>query len=219
MKSRTKVGTAVIAVGVLCLVRLQAQSGIANPEFHHIHLNVVDPAASAAFYTKTFETTTPDALAGWTAIRSDNLLLLFNKMAAPPSTALDTAIWHVGWASPDIPSFVRKALASGLVLPRQGTGLARVKAPDGNTIEINSDTSISCRTPQRSRTCTCSVRRRDAPRRGTSGCWAQLLSRDRITKRRWVPLSRPAFHPNRQIAACPSANRARRAELITRMHY
>ena len=56
MKSRTKVGTAVIAVGVLRPVRLQAQSGIANPEFHHIHLNVVDPAASAAFYTKTFET-------------------------------------------------------------------------------------------------------------------------------------------------------------------
>ena len=72
--------------------------------FHHVHLNVVDPAATRAFCEKFF---------GANAVRyrglSDGLFteksfILLTKVLAPAPSNLGTSLWHIGWAGVDGPS-------------------------------------------------------------------------------------------------------------------
>jgi catechol 2,3-dioxygenase-like lactoylglutathione lyase family enzyme len=73
-----------------------------TPGFHHLHLNSVDPDAAIAFYTRHFPTTSKTTWAGLPALRSpSNVLLVFTKVAAPPPTQPQTAIWHFGWHAVD----------------------------------------------------------------------------------------------------------------------
>jgi catechol 2,3-dioxygenase-like lactoylglutathione lyase family enzyme len=73
-----------------------------TPGFHHLHLNAVDPDAAIAFYTRHFPTTSKTTWAGLPALRSpSNVLLVFTKVAAPPPTQPQTAIWHFGWHAVD----------------------------------------------------------------------------------------------------------------------
>ena len=44
-----------------------AQGGPLVTGIHHVHLNVVDPDLSTAFYTGAFESTQKTAVAGWRA--------------------------------------------------------------------------------------------------------------------------------------------------------
>jgi catechol 2,3-dioxygenase-like lactoylglutathione lyase family enzyme len=116
-----------------------AQGKKPGAAFHHVHMNVVDPAASVEFYTKTFETTKPTIVAGWRGVQSDSVYLLFSRVPQRASTALDSALWHIGWGTPDISAFVQRGQASGLTFERTGPIVARVNALDGNPIEINSE--------------------------------------------------------------------------------
>jgi catechol 2,3-dioxygenase-like lactoylglutathione lyase family enzyme len=119
------------------------QEAPAPSAFHHVHLNSTDPAAAINFYTRTFDVTKPVKLAGWDGIQSENIYLLFNKVARPPATAPDSAIWHFGWGSTAMEADYQKHLASGVTfhtpMTRLGSGLlfAYMKAPDGALVEIN----------------------------------------------------------------------------------
>src|SRR5712671_2844361 len=85
-----------------------AQSALPAPAFHHLHLNSVDPDAAIAFYTRQFPSTAKASWGGFPALKSpNNVLLLFSKVATPPQTAPQTALWHFGWHVTDI----RKTLA------------------------------------------------------------------------------------------------------------
>ena len=71
---------------------------LSAPGFHHLHLNSVDPEAAIAFYTRQFPTTSKASWGGLPALQSpNNVLILFTKVATPPPTAPQTAIWHFGW--------------------------------------------------------------------------------------------------------------------------
>jgi len=73
-----------------------------TPSFHHLHLNSVDPEAAIAFYARHFKCSARTEWAGEPALRSANdVLILFNKVSAPPATAPETALWHFGWHVPD----------------------------------------------------------------------------------------------------------------------
>src|SRR3979409_2180809 len=73
------------------------------PGFHHLHLNSVDPDAAIDFYTRQFSITARPSLAGLPALKSPNdVLVLFTKVATPPPTAPQTAIWHFGWHVTDV---------------------------------------------------------------------------------------------------------------------
>src|SRR5882757_5708689 len=73
------------------------------PGFHHLHLNSVDPDAAIAFYTRQFPSTAQASWGGFPALKSpNNVLLLFSKVATPPKTAPQTALWHFGWHVTDI---------------------------------------------------------------------------------------------------------------------
>jgi catechol 2,3-dioxygenase-like lactoylglutathione lyase family enzyme len=73
-----------------------------TPGFHHLHLNSVDPEAAIDFYTRHFPSTSKTSWAGFPALKSPtNVLLLFTKVAVPPPTRPQTAIWHFGWHAVD----------------------------------------------------------------------------------------------------------------------
>jgi catechol 2,3-dioxygenase-like lactoylglutathione lyase family enzyme len=68
------------------------------PGFHHLHLNSVDPDAAVGFYTRQFPSTAKTSWGGLPALASPNdVLILFTRVAAPPPTSPQTAIWHFGW--------------------------------------------------------------------------------------------------------------------------
>jgi catechol 2,3-dioxygenase-like lactoylglutathione lyase family enzyme len=68
------------------------------PGFHHLHLNSVDPEAAVDFYTRRFPTSSRTIWGGLPALAAPNdILVLFTKVATPPSIAPQTAIWHFGW--------------------------------------------------------------------------------------------------------------------------
>src|SRR4051812_42034480 len=66
--------------------------------FHHVHMNVVDPASSQRFYV-THVQSKPVTVAGWMGVQNEDLYILFNKVAAQASNEWDSAIWHFGWNS------------------------------------------------------------------------------------------------------------------------
>jgi catechol 2,3-dioxygenase-like lactoylglutathione lyase family enzyme len=71
---------------------------LATPGFHHLHLNSVDPDAAIDFYVRQFATTSKSSWGGFPALASPNdVLVLFTRVATPPPTTPQTAIWHFGW--------------------------------------------------------------------------------------------------------------------------
>ncbi|MCI0487569.1 MAG: VOC family protein [Blastocatellia bacterium] len=119
----------------------QESSVIAS--FHHVHLNSLDPSRAIDFYTRTFDVTKKISLAGFDAVQSENIYLLFDKVKQPPATAPDSAIWHFGWGSTAMEADYQKHLDNGVIfhtpLTRLRSGLlfAYMKAPDGALVEIN----------------------------------------------------------------------------------
>ena len=68
------------------------------PGFHHLHLNSVDPDAAIDFYARQFPTSVRASWGGLPALASPNdVLVLFTRVATPPATSPQTAIWHFGW--------------------------------------------------------------------------------------------------------------------------
>ena len=117
---------------------------VAEPaQFHHVHLNTLDPAKAMDFYTRTFDVTRRASIAGLDAVQSENMFLLFNRVTRPPAISPDSAIWHFGWGSTDMEVDYQKHLAAGVTfktpITRLGSGtlFAYMKAPDGALVEIN----------------------------------------------------------------------------------
>jgi catechol 2,3-dioxygenase-like lactoylglutathione lyase family enzyme len=71
-----------------------------TPVFHHLHLNTPDPAAAIAFYVKQFPTTSKATLAGFPALKTGHVYMLFTRVSAPAPTAPQSAYWHFGWHVP-----------------------------------------------------------------------------------------------------------------------
>jgi catechol 2,3-dioxygenase-like lactoylglutathione lyase family enzyme len=73
------------------------------PRFHHLHLNSVDPEAAIDFYVRQFPSTKKTTWGGLPALASPNdVLILFDRVAKPPLTSPQTAIWHFGWYVADV---------------------------------------------------------------------------------------------------------------------
>jgi catechol 2,3-dioxygenase-like lactoylglutathione lyase family enzyme len=125
-------------------VSLSSQPQPQAASFHHLHLNSVDPAAAIAWYTKTFPVTARARVAGLDGISSEKIHVLFSKVGAPPDATLNSAIWHFGWGSPDMPADFAMHQANGvrfatpLSTLAQGTVFAYMNGPDGALVEINS---------------------------------------------------------------------------------
>ena len=105
------------------------------PGFHHLHLNSINPAAAIAFYAKQFPSTSATTFAGQPALQSpNNVLILFNKVDAPPATQPATAFWHFGWHVTDVRKTLAQYRATGVTLLPLYTG------DSGRTVFVSSDT-------------------------------------------------------------------------------
>lgn len=110
-------------------------AALATPGFHHLHLNSANPEAAIAFYAAQFPSTSASTFAGQPALRSpNNVLLLFNKVDAPPATQPQTAFWHFGWHVTDVRRSLARYRQRGITLLPLYTGDA------GGTVFVSSDT-------------------------------------------------------------------------------
>src|SRR5262249_55971854 len=106
------------------------------PGFHHLHLNSVDPDAAVDFYVRQFASTSKTSWGGFPALASpNNVLILFSKVDAPPTTTPQSAIWHFGWHVTD----VRKSLATYQARPDVKL-LPLYTTDEGGSVPISSDT-------------------------------------------------------------------------------
>lgn len=107
-----------------------------TPRFHHLHLNVVDPAAQIAWYTRQFPSTSGGEWGGHAALYSPNdVMILFNKVDRPPPTRPQSAIWHFGWHVTD----TRAALAAYRERPEVKL-LPLYTTDEGGSVFVSSDT-------------------------------------------------------------------------------
>jgi hypothetical protein len=95
----------------------------------------VSPDAAIDFYVRAFPSTTKTMFAGQPALASpNNVLVLFNKVPAPPATQPPTAFWHFGWHVTDVRAARDRFLKEHITLLPLYTG-------DGtSTVYISSDT-------------------------------------------------------------------------------
>ena len=97
-----KLSIAALAIAGSTLMA-QAQTPLPAPGFHHLQLNSVDPDRAIDFYTRHFASTSRTTWGGAPALKSaNNVLILFNKVAAKPTIEPQSAIWHFGWHVTDL---------------------------------------------------------------------------------------------------------------------
>ena len=107
-----------------------------TPGFHHIHLNVVDPEAQIAWYTRQFPSTSRGEWGGQPVLKSPNdVMILFNRVDTPPPTRPQSAIWHFGWHVTD----TRRTLAAFKERP-EVKQLPLFTTDEGGSVFVSSDT-------------------------------------------------------------------------------
>ncbi len=81
--------------------------------FHHVHLNVTDPAAAINFYTSKFDCEKASFAGIQDAVWAQKSWLLFTKVATPPKSEITSTIWHIGWGAEDMKATYQKQLDMG----------------------------------------------------------------------------------------------------------
>jgi catechol 2,3-dioxygenase-like lactoylglutathione lyase family enzyme len=116
--------------------------------FHHIHLNITDPAAAIAFYTSKFDCEKAKFAGEWEGVWAHKAWILFDTVAKAPPSAITSGIWHFGWGAEDMKAEYQKQVASGTKFDTPITDIsdlanfpgfyyAYVDGPDHALIELN----------------------------------------------------------------------------------
>ncbi len=128
-------------VSTVSVATPQHWTGAAPAHFHHLHLNSVNPTAAVQYYARAFADITPTTLGGFEgfrttsrlATRPGNVYVLFTKVDTPPLTESQSAIWHLGWNTPDSRAYLEKFRALKLdIVPMYAD-------PNGTLVDISSD--------------------------------------------------------------------------------
>ena len=119
--------------------------------FHHVHLNVTDPAAAIDFYTSKFDAEKAKFAGLSDAVWAQKSWLLFSKVAVPPKFEVTSTIWHIGWGAENMKATYQKQLDMGTMFATPITDIsdigggtvqgvffyAYVDGPDHQLIELN----------------------------------------------------------------------------------
>jgi catechol 2,3-dioxygenase-like lactoylglutathione lyase family enzyme len=81
--------------------------------FHHVHLNVTDPAAAIDFYTSKFDCEKAKFAGLSDAVWAQKSWLLFTKVNTPPKSEVTSTIWHIGWGAEDMKATYQRQLDGG----------------------------------------------------------------------------------------------------------
>ena len=107
-----------------------------TPGFHHLHLKSTDPDAAIAFYIRQFPTSSKGEWGGFPALLApNNVMILFDKVAATPTSEPQSAIWHFGWHVTD----TRATLDTFRTRPEVKL-LPLYTTDEGGYVHINTDT-------------------------------------------------------------------------------
>lgn len=128
---------------LICLLFpfLPAGHSLAEPAaFHHVRLQVQDPAASVRFYQDIFGAV-PVLYNGQPALQTEGSRILFNLVDAKPVSNLLTTISHIGWSGVDGPAEFGWLQDQGVDFYQPLTPLGRdhymyLFGPDGEVVEI-----------------------------------------------------------------------------------
>jgi catechol 2,3-dioxygenase-like lactoylglutathione lyase family enzyme len=75
-----------------------AASADETAHFHHVHLNVVDPDSTMAYYEKFFGANRVVYRDRADALFTEKSFILMNEVPTPPRDNFGTSLWHIGWA-------------------------------------------------------------------------------------------------------------------------
>lgn len=133
---------AFVAAGLLVTASEAGGEGVEPARFHHVHLNVVDPAASIDFYRRIFGAQPISFRGRVDALYTERSFLLLRHVPEPAPASPGGGIWHIGWGGVDVPSEYRWLVQQGVEIhtPLYALGRGHVvylNGPDGEMIEIN----------------------------------------------------------------------------------
>ena len=104
----------VVLAGFLIGVGAAQESAPAQlAHFHHVHLNVTDPASAIDFYTAKFDSEKAKFAGLSDAVWAQKSWLLFTKVNAAPKSDVTSTIWHIGWGAEDMKATYQKQLDNG----------------------------------------------------------------------------------------------------------
>ena len=98
-----RAGILAVAVAVFVMPNI-ASVAAESANFHHIHLNVTDPAKTIEFYEKFFGGVSTKYRGGADAVFTDRSFLFLNKVDTAPAWEMTTGLYHIGWGGVDGPS-------------------------------------------------------------------------------------------------------------------
>jgi len=137
-------------VGAFALVMSAVAQEPPKAHFHHIHLNVTDPAAAIDFYTAKFDCEKARFAGRTDAVWAQKSWIFFTKAPGEPPSDTVSAIWHFGWGAEDMQAAYRRQLDSGTRFQTPITDIsdlagkapgsfffAYVDGPDHALIELN----------------------------------------------------------------------------------
>lgn len=110
--------------------------------FHHVHLNVTNPAETIDFYTRNFSAISIKYANRVEALFTERSFILLNKVDSPPPSALESGIWHIGWGGKDVPNEAKWLKSQGVrvhtPIYKLGSGYVTYWfGPDEEVIEVN----------------------------------------------------------------------------------
>jgi catechol 2,3-dioxygenase-like lactoylglutathione lyase family enzyme len=113
-----------------------------SAHFHHVHLNVTDPRRTRRFYEFVFGAVSVRFRGAADALFTGRSFILMNHVGAPPPSALESGIWHIGWGGVDVPNEYLWWKSKGIDVHTDiyplGTGhVTYWNGPDQELIEIN----------------------------------------------------------------------------------
>jgi catechol 2,3-dioxygenase-like lactoylglutathione lyase family enzyme len=125
-----------------------AVSALGETRFHHVAVNVTDPAKAIAFYTKHFDCEAARFNGREDAVWTQQSWIFLNKVKADPPHAIESAIWHIGWGAEDMTKEYQRQLDLGASFETpltdisklanfQGFYYAYVDGPSHSLIELN----------------------------------------------------------------------------------
>lgn len=142
--SASRATSLAIVIGVV--VATAPRASAAPADFHHVHLNVTDPAKAAKWYADNMEGEAKKA-GGFHATGFGKTLILFYKAKAGFPESKGSSVEHVGFSYPDIHAKMKELADNGVEIvsgiEQEGPiKYAFVKDPWGTLIEVVEDPDL-----------------------------------------------------------------------------